>query len=113
MSEALTVSGAPNPLRGEVAITLGGRAQVMRPTFAAIMEIEAELGGVVPLARRAAKGEFGLRDLTVVIRAGLNGAGGDETLEDVGALVLEAGVANVTAPVRDFLTNVLNGLSGT
>lgn len=104
-------SDSPNPLKGEVEIVLGAERRIMRPTFAAIMEIEGELGGVVPLARRAAKGEFGLRDLAVVIHAGLNGAGGEETLEDVGQHVLEIGVANVTAPVRDFLTNVLNGLS--
>ena len=104
-------SDKANPLRGEVEIMLAGKPRVMRPTFAAIMEIEAALGGVVPLARRAAKGEFGLRDLAVVIHAGLKGAGGEDTLDEVGEAVLAAGVAHVTAPVRDFLTNVLSGLA--
>lgn len=116
MSEALNPPGNPpaNPLRGEVAITLDGQAFVMRPTFAAIMEIETELGGVVPLARRAAAGDFGLRDLAVVIRAGLNGAADadDERrvdLDHVGEMIIATGVANVTGPVRDLLTRILGG----
>lgn len=99
-----------NPLKGEVEITFGTARHVMRPSFAAIMAIEAELGGVVPLARRAARGDFGLRDLTVIVRAGLNAARGPRFDEaEVGAMILTEGMAHVAGPVRDFLTAVLSG----
>lgn len=114
MSEALTLmSDRANPLKGEVEIELGRERHLMRPTFAAIMEIEGELGGVVPLARRAAAGDFGLRELAVIICAGLNGYGARRfTREEVGEMILAAGIANAAAAVRDFLTNVLKGGTG-
>jgi len=108
------MSDRANSLKGEVEIRLGGERYVLRPSFTAIMAIEAELGGVVPLARRAAKGDFGLRDLTVIVREGLNAhalaAGGKQLDADrVGAMILTEGVAHVAGPVRDFLTAVLSG----
>lgn len=114
MSEALTLmTDRANPLKGEVEIELGRERFVMRPTFAAIMEIEGELGGVVPLARRAAGGDFGLREVAVIVCAGLNGFGARRfTREEVGELILAAGIANAAAPVRDLLTNVLKGGTG-
>jgi hypothetical protein len=98
-----------NSLKGEVEITFGAQRYVMRPSFAAIMAIEAELGGVVPLARRAAKGDFGLKDLTVIIREGLLAHGTRLEQSAVGAMILTEGLANVAGPVRDFLTAVLSG----
>jgi len=45
---------APNPRRGEVAITLDGRARRMRLTLGALAALEARLGagGLVALAER-------------------------------------------------------------
>lgn len=108
------MSDRANSLKGEVEIRLGGERFVMRPSFAAIMAIEADLGGVVPLARRAARGDFGLRDLTVIVREGLNAharAAGVKPFDAdrVGAMILAEGIANVAGPVRDFLTAVLSG----
>ena len=46
-----------NKHRGEVTISLGGRSYLLRPTFAAIAEIEARSGqGLIGLARRLAAG---------------------------------------------------------
>ncbi len=103
------MSERANSLKGEVEITLSGERYVMRPSFAAIMAIEAELGGVVPLARRAAKGDFGLKDLTVIVREGLGAYGTRLERNEVGAMILAEGLANVAGPVRDFLTTVLSG----
>jgi len=103
------MSDRANSLKGEVEIRLGGERFVMRPSFAAIMAIEAELGGVVPLARRAAKGDFGLKDLTVIVQEGLVARGTRLDRNEVGAMILTEGLANVAGPVRDFLTAVLSG----
>jgi hypothetical protein len=99
-----------NRLRGETDISLNGKSYRLRPTFAAIMEIEDRLGGVVPLAARAAKGDFGLRDLAVVIWATLNAVEDQRmSLEEVGAAVLGRGLAAVTPAVRDVLMQILGG----
>jgi hypothetical protein len=99
-----------NRLRGESEITLGGVTYHLRPTFAAIMEIEDRLGGVVPLAVRAARGEFGLKDLTVIVWATLNAVEGQKLeLAAVGDFILERGIAETTPMVRDVLTQILGG----
>lgn len=99
-----------NRLRGESEITLGGVTYRLRPTFAAIMEIEDRLGGVVPLAVRAARGEFGLKDLTVIVWAALNAVEGQRLeLAAVGDFILARGIAEITPIVRDVLTQVLGG----
>lgn len=102
-----------NRLRGEVDIMLDGQSYCLRPTFAAIMEIEDRLGGVVPLAVRAAKGDFGLRDVSVVIWATLNAVDGQAmTLDGVGNAVLAQGLAAATPAVRVLLTHILGGDEG-
>lgn len=99
-----------NALRGEVSLVLDGETVSLRPTFAAIMEIEDVLGGVVPLAARAAKGDFGLKDVSVIIRATWNAAdGGRRSLDDVGARVMAAGVVAVAPAVRELLVRILSG----
>lgn len=99
-----------NPLRGEVEIALGGETLTLRPTFGAIMEIEDRLGGIVPLASRAAAGDFGLRDVAVIVRACLNAAdGGSRSLDEVGERIMAEGVANVTPAVSALLAGVLSG----
>lgn len=99
-----------NRLRGEVALELGGEALTLRPTFAAIMEIEDRLGGVVPLASRAAAGDFGLREVAVIVWACLNAAdGGSRSLDEVGERIMGQGLASVTPAVSALLTGILRG----
>lgn len=99
-----------NRLRGETTLALGGETFTLRPTFAAIMEIEDRLGGIVPLATRAAAGDFGLKEVTIILWATLNGASPRGlSLDEVGERVLHAGLAAVTPVVRDLLTTVLTG----
>lgn len=102
-----------NSLRGEVSLMLDGEAVSLRPTFAAIMEIEHRLGGVVPLAARAAAGDFGLKDVSVIIWATWNAADGVErSLNEVGERVTAAGVAAVAPAVRELLVRILSGQGG-
>lgn len=102
-----------NRLRGEVALELGGEALALRPTFAAIMEIEDRLGGIVPLASRAAAGDFGLREVTVIVWACLNGADDRKrSLDEVGERIMAAGLASVTPAVSALLTGILRGHDG-
>jgi len=54
-----------NETRGEIAIDLGGREYVLRPTYQAIAAIEAKTGkGLLALARDAA--ELGVGDAAII-----------------------------------------------
>lgn len=104
----------PNADRGDVAITLrfngADREYVMRPTFDAIAQIErATSRGILAVARTAAAGEIGLAEATIVITAGLKGAGEPATVKAVGPMVFEAGLLNVLAPVSKFLSGAVSG----
>lgn len=68
---------APNPQRGEVAITLDGRVRRMRLTLGALAALEARLaaGSLVALAERFEEGGATADDLIALLAAGLSGAG--------------------------------------
>ena len=56
------MSGEANPLRGEAELRIGGVAHVLRPSFAALVAAESELGPLFALVERAADGRLGLID---------------------------------------------------
>ena len=99
-----------NPHRGEVALTLGGRSFALRPTFAAIAEIETRCGqGLVALARRLTAGDIRVSDFAVIITAGLKAAGEPARYDKVGELVLEEGVGALAPAVGEFLRQAIAG----
>ncbi len=103
-----------NRHRGEVEVTLGGRRYAMRPTFAALCEIEDRTGlGLVELARRFWDGRFGVRELATVLWAGIRAADDDAPdFEAVGRLVAEQGFQSLAGPVAAFLAGVIGGEDG-
>lgn len=102
-----------NPHRGEVAVTIGDREVVLRPTFEAMAEIETVLGqGLVPLTRRFAQSDYGARDVAAVLLAGANAVlrpGEKLKPEDVRKAVADAGLFAFVGPIVAFLTNCLTG----
>src|SRR3546814_14729274 len=60
------VSAGANPLRGEAELRIGGRAHVLRPSFAALVAAEAELGPLFALVERAADGGLTLSELAAL-----------------------------------------------
>jgi len=84
---------APNPRRGEVAITLDGRARRMRLTLGALAALEARLGagGLVALAERFEGGGAGADDLIALLAAGLAGAGEPVPEAEIAAAEIEGG----------------------
>lgn len=103
--------------RGEVAVSLvrpdGQRVTLkLRPSFAALAEMEEAVGPIMPLLRRIATGGYGIRDLVAVVAAGLKGAG-EEYLRpvDVQDLVMRTGLADeaLLAGVSDFLSEAVKG----
>lgn len=99
-----------NVVRGEVHLEMAGRQFTLKPSFESIIEIESRLGGVVALALRASKGEYGLKDITTVIWCTLNYLGPDKpSYENIGQMVLEAGLVPASHAMKDILTAILGG----
>ena len=104
------MEGRANRLRGEVPLTLGERDFVLRPSFAAIVAIEERLGGIISLAVRASKGEFGLREITAIIWEALDRREASNlTEESLGVLILEEGLAAISPVVSEVLASILKG----
>lgn len=55
-----------NPVRGEAALVIGNERLVLRPTFAALVAAEAELGPLFALCERAAAGQLTLAELVAL-----------------------------------------------
>ena len=98
-----------NRERGEIAVTLAGGEYVLRPTFAALAEIESRAGmGLVPLAQRFLDRQFGLNDVLAVLAPAIK-AGGARPPEKLGDAVVAAGVLNLAGPIARFLAHALGG----
>lgn len=66
-----------NPWRGEVELVINGEPHRMRLTLGALAELEASLdcGSLMALVERFETGQFGARDISALLVAGLRGAG--------------------------------------
>ena len=102
------MSGAANPLRGEAALELGGETLRLRPSFAALVAAEQELGPLFALVERAADGKLSLGDLValfwhcLVDREAM-------TREALGEAVIAVGLAKVTPALKAMLQQILAG----
>lgn len=83
----------PNHHRGEIEAEIGGRRRTLVLTLGALAELEAAFGegDLVALAERFAKGRMSAQDLICIIGAGLRGAGGSVTDEEVATMTVPDG----------------------
>ncbi|MDO7834937.1 GTA-gp10 family protein [Sphingobium sp. HBC34] len=102
------MSGVANPQRGEVALEIGGARLVVRPSFAALVAAEAELGPLFDLVERAAEGKLALADLVGLFWHCLETREA-MTREALGEAVLAAGLARVTPVLKAILHQILAG----
>ena len=98
-----------NPARGEAALRVGGATLVLRPTFAALVAAEEELGPLFALTERAAAGGLKLAELAALFWHCLAERPADLTREGLGEAVVAQGLALVTPALRTLLTQVLQG----
>lgn len=100
--------GAANPVRGEAALELGGETLALRPSFAALVAAEEELGPLFALVERAADGKLTLAELVglfwhcLVEREALS-------REALGEALLVAGLARATPVLKAILQQILAG----
>lgn len=96
-----------NALRGEAALTIAGRERLLRPTFAALVAAEDELGPLFALVERAGAGQLKLAEVAALFWHCL--AERDVAREAVGEAVLEVGLAACAKPLRVLLGQILQG----
>ncbi len=61
------MSPPANPVRGEATIRVNGEALVLRPSFAALVAAEGEVGSLFALVERAAAGRLRLSELVALL----------------------------------------------
>ncbi|WP_240504350.1 gene transfer agent family protein [Tsuneonella mangrovi] len=97
-----------NPLRGEASIEIAGSLRLLRPTFAALVGAEEELGPLFALVERAGDGRLALGEMAALFwhcladRDGLARA-------DVGEAISRHGLAACAKPLRALLAAILQG----
>lgn len=107
-----------NAERGEISIDLEGRAHVLRPSYEAIVAIEAKTGRSIELlAEAAGDGALSLAEAAIVVTECVRAQGkavGDPILqrygpERVGELIHEAGKLIVVRHLQLLLFMAANG----
>ena len=97
-----------NPMRGEATLVIGGESHVLRPTFAALVAAEDELGPLFALVERASAGQLRLNELVALFWRCLASPGA-LTREDVGEAVAAQGLAAAAVQLRALLVQILQG----
>lgn len=102
------MSASANPLRGEATLCLAGRQLVLRPSFAALVAAEEELGPLFALVERAAAGQLRLGEMAGLFWHCLAEGHGMSRAE-LGEAVANAGLAAAAKPLRALLAQILQG----
>lgn len=99
-----------NALRGEAELIIGGRRHLLRPSFAALVAAEAEVGSLFALVERAAEGELTLAEITTLLWHCLD-PNDRPVQERLGEAIVAMGLLEAIKPVRAVLAEALKGRS--
>ncbi len=100
---------APNGARGEAALELGGERLVLRPSFAALVAAEEELGPLFALVERAADGKLSLAEMAGLFWHCLVEPPAGLTREALGEAIVAVGLAKLSPVLRGILAQILGG----
>ena len=100
-----------NPVRGEAAFVAGGVRLTLRPSFAALVAAEEELGPLFALVERAAGGKLRLGEIVALFWHCAAAPPEGLTRERLGEAVAEQGLARVAPVLRSLLAQILQGAS--
>jgi hypothetical protein len=98
-----------NPARGEAMVRVAGVELVLRPSFAALVAAEAELGPLFALVERAADGRLGIGEMVALFWHCLRDAPAGLTREAFGEGVAAGGLAAATPALKLLLGQILAG----
>ncbi|HEX2792839.1 MAG TPA: gene transfer agent family protein [Croceicoccus sp.] len=105
---AASTDAPANPARGEAAIAVKGRKRRLRPTFAALVAAEEELGPLFALVERAGSGRLKLAEMTALFWHCLADRA-DLSRDDLGEAIASQGLAANAPTLRAVLHQVLQG----
>ncbi|ODP37043.1 gene transfer agent family protein [Sphingomonas turrisvirgatae] len=98
-----------NPARGEASLRVGGVSLVLRPSFAALVAAEEEVGPLFALVERAADGRLGLSEMVALFWHCLRERPEGLTREAFGEGVAAGGLATATPALKLLLGQILAG----
>ena len=101
-------SRTANPMRGEAELLVDGKGHILRPSFAALVAAEEELGSLFALVERAGEGQLRIAELATLFFHCLQD-GSNCTRDDVGKAVMENGLAGCAPALRCLLGQILQG----
>lgn len=102
------MSGA-NAVRGEAALRIAGETVVLRPSFAALVAAEAELGPLFALVERAAAGQLSLAELVGLFWHCRYASPPALSRETFAESIVASGLAAATPVLRVLLAQILGG----
>ena len=88
---------------------VGGAAILLRPSFAALVAAEQELGPLFALVERAAEGRLGIAEMATLFFHCAADRPDELTRERIGQAIAETGLAKATPALRLLLTQILQG----
>jgi hypothetical protein len=94
-----------NAARGEASIV----GHILRPSFAALVAAEEELGPLFALVERAAAGELRLTEMVALFWHCLKDRPADLDRDGFGQQLIELGLAALTPPLKRVLGQILSG----
>ncbi|WP_242098509.1 gene transfer agent family protein [Sphingomonas sp. CROZ-RG-20F-R02-07] len=106
---AQTGARPANPVRGETALRVNGTELTLRPSFAALVAAEQELGPLFTLVERAAEGRIGIAETVALLWHCLRDAPAHVTREALGEAIVQGGLAAATPILRALLGQILSG----
>ncbi len=98
-----------NVARGEASLLLEDGTVVLRPSFAALVAAEDELGPLFALVERAAAGELKLSEMVALFWHCRHDADADLTRVMFSESVAKAGLSVVTPALKILLGQILSG----
>ncbi len=94
-------------MRGEVELRLGADALRLRPSFAALVAAEAEVGSLFGLLERAGAGDMRLGEMAALFWHCLAEQDGDRAGFE--ARLMEQGPLSLLVPYRQLLAAIFGG----
>ncbi len=98
-----------NAIRGEAELELNGQRLILRPSFAALVAAEEELGSLFDLVERAAKGRLLLSEIVSLFWHVIKDRPEDLKRDDFGEAMMAVGLAGVTPALKILLKQILQG----
>ncbi|MGN7159216.1 gene transfer agent family protein [Sphingomonas sp. SAFR-052] len=102
------MSGAANAARGEASLRVRGETLVLRPSFAALVAAEREVGSLFALVERAAAGRLTLAELVALLWHCLRDPA-PMSREEFAESVTAGGIAAATPALKMLIAQILGG----